>query len=398
MSTQAIDPPGDDPVDGHVIHEVVGPPLSGLEAGVAIALGVISLLLAGSIPVLLGALADEHRLAVARIGDTAMLEALTMGLTAGLFGALFKPVRLRLIGLAAIVAVAAINLAMIKAGGIGVMALRTLAGAPEGALLWITISMIARTQTPERWAGALFTASALTQFGLAAALTTLVIPHFRANGGFGLGALLTLLCAPIALFGADRFAPLPDGGDQAGPPPPRGWVALGGTLLFTASGGAVAVYITPLAHQAGLSATVAGLALTASLGVQVFGSALATALAGRVHYFTVFVTTSLITLACWAVYMFWPPAWLFVAAAMITGFVGLLATPFLVPMTIEADPSRRAAIQTGGAQLFGAALGPFLASRVVGERDVHGALVLAAVLLISGLSTFGALHLTARRT
>ncbi|MDR3512854.1 MAG: hypothetical protein P4L73_14555 [Caulobacteraceae bacterium] len=398
MSTGTIDPPTPQEAGAHLVHEVVGPPLSGLEAGVAIGLGVVSLILAGAMPLLLGALADEHRLAVARIGDTAMLEALTMGLAAGFSGAVIRPARLRLIGLVAGLAVAAIDVAMIKTSGLGVMALRALAGLPEGVLLWITIGMIARTETPERWAGVFFAASTLTQFAVAAALSELVIPSLHANGAFVFGGLLVLVCAPVALLGRDRYAALPGGGDLAGTPPGRGWVALGGTVLFAAAGGAVAVYIAPLAHQAGLGPQVAGRAITASLAVQVLGSALATVAAGRVHYFTIFLGSTLVTLACWAVYLFWPPAWLFIAAAMVTGFVGLLATPFLVPMTIEADPSRRAAVQSGGAQLFGGALGPFLASRVVGERDVHGALVLGAVLAISALATFGGLHLTARKS
>ena len=53
-------------------------------------------------------------------------------------------------------------------------------------------------------------------------------------------------------------------------------------------------------------------------------------------------------------------------------------------------------MQSGGAQLFGASLGPFLASRVVGDHNVHGAVVLAAVLLLAALSIFGGLHLTTR--
>jgi hypothetical protein len=66
--------------------------------------------------------------------------------------------------------------------------------------------------------------------------------------------------------------------------------------------------------------------------------------------------------------------------------VGLFLAPFLVPMTIDADPTRRAAMQSGAAQLLGGAVGPLLASLVVGERDVHGVLALGAGLLVAGLS------------
>jgi hypothetical protein len=398
MSIQGIDPPEGAGEERGLVHEVVGPPLTALEAAVAIALGVLSLLLAGSMPILLGALADEGRLAVTAIGDTAMVEALSMGLAAGLAGAFLKPVRLRLIGLTAGILVAAIDLAMLRASGLGVLTLRAVAGIPEGLLLWITISMIARTETPERWAGLFFAASTLSQFAVAAALTQVVLPNLHAAGGFLVGAALIAASAPIALLGRDRYAPLPHAQNgESGAPPPRGWVALAGTVLFSGAGGAVAVYITPIAHQAGLGAGVAGVALTASLAMQVLGSALATAAAGRLHYFTVFLMSTVVVLGCWAVYMFWPPAWMFISVTMTAGFMALFATPFLVPMTIEADPSRRAAVQSGGAQLFGGALGPFLASRSVAAWGVRGDLVLGGVLLIASLAIFGGLHLTSRK-
>ncbi len=397
MSREATDPPSHGPADDHLVHEVVGPPLTAVEAGAAIGLGVVALLLAGAMPVLLGALASEHRLAVARIGDTAMAEALTMGLAAAGCGALVKPVRLRQISLISVIGLAAINLAMLWASGLEVTGLRALAGVPEGVLLWITIGMIARSQTPERWAGVYYAGLTLCQFVFTAALTAVVAPRWHASGGFALGAGLVLAGAPIALFGRNHYAALPDGGATAGAPPPRGWVALAGTLLFSAAFGAVGIYIVPLALQAELNSGVAGIAITASLAAQILGSALATALAGRAHYFAMFLLSTLVTLAGWAVFMFWPPAWLFVAANAAIGFVYMMAAPFLAPMTIEADPTRRAAVQIGGAQLFGGALGPFLASRVVGEHHVHGAVVLAAVLMIAGLSIFGALHLTTRK-
>jgi MFS family permease len=378
-----------------VVHEVVGPPLTSIEAGAALALGVVALLVSGVMPVLLGALAGEHRLSVSLIGVTATAEALTMGLAAALCGALIKPVGLRRIGLAAVVLLAGLNLATLWSAGLTIVGLRAVAGVAEGVLLWITIGMIARSTTPERWAGVYYALLSLCQFLLAALLATLVMPHWHANGGFAVCAVLILLSAPIALVGRDRYAAMPDGA-ACGAPPARGWVALAGTLLFAGAFNAVAIYAVPLALQAGLKPGMAGVAVAAYLATQVFGGALASALAGRVHYFAVLVATSLVALAGWAVFMFWPPAWLFVLAAMAVGFVYTIGMAFLVPMLIEADSTRRAAVQSGGAQLFGSALGPLLASRLVGGHSVHGVVVLAAGLLIAGLSIFGALHLTTR--
>lgn len=394
MSTEAIDPPSKAQTEDHLAREVVGPPLSATEAGATIALGVIALLLAGVLPVLLGALANESRLAVIRIGDAAMAEALTMGLTAAVCGAMIRPSRLRRTGFIAIVTLAAVDFAMVWASGLAVPALRALAGVAEGVLLWITIGMIARSATPERWAGIFYTGLSLCQFLLTAVLAGLITPRWHASGAFALVAALILVSAPIALFGRDSYPALPDGSITTGSPPARGWAALAGGLLFAAAFGAVAIYAVPLALQAGLSVGVAGAAIAVALAMQILGGVTATALAGRAHYFTVFVVGTLVTLAAWVVLMFWPPAWLFIIAAMMVGFVYMAATPFLAPMAIEADPTRRAAVQMAGAQMFGAALGPFLASRVVGEHNVHGAVVLAAALLLGSLSIFGGLHLT----
>ena len=53
-------------------------------------------------------------------------------------------------------------------------------------------------------------------------------------------------------------------------------------------------------------------------------------------------------------------------------------------------------MQSGAAQLLSGALGPLLASFVVGDRDVHGALWLGVGLLLAGLALSGALHFTAK--
>lgn len=396
MSTQAIDPPAEALTDDHLVHEVVGPPLTPKEAGAAVALGVVALVLAGVMPLLLGSMGANHRIAVSQIGDTAMAEALTMGASTALCGALLRPRHLRLIGFVSVLLLAAINLAMIFASGVAVIGLRGLAGVAEGVLVWIVVGMIARSTTPERWAGVYYMVLTACQLVITGVINWVVAPHWGANGGFVLGAVAIAASAPIAFLGRNRYSALPDGGSVAGSPPPRGWVALAAMFLYAAAFGAVAIYTVPIARQAGLSANIAGMALTASLAAQILGSGLATMLAGRLHHFAVLVVCILATMAGWAVFVFWPPAWLFVSAAVLVGFVYMIATPFLVPMVIEADPTRRAAVQGGGAQLFGAAFGPFLAARVVGDHDVHGAVALGVGLLIAGLAIVGGLHLTAR--
>jgi MFS family permease len=380
-----------------VVHEAVGPSLTPLEAGAAIAIGVISLLIAGEIAILLGALSDDHRLSAQNIGVAAALEALSMGIVTGLAGVFLKPRRLRWLGIGASLALAIVDFAVTGAHDNGVLALRALAGIPEGLLLWITIGMIARTELPERWSGVLFTALTAAQLGVAGIFTAGFLTRFGPDGGFIFLAVASLAGVVISLFVPDRYAPLPHEAEAlGGAPPPRGWIALVATFIFVASTGAVGIYLVPLAHQAGLNVMVAQTAVSASLAAQIPGSALATLVAGRVRYFTIFIIGTVVAIATWAVYGFAAPAWLFIAATTAQGFVGIFITPFLVPMTIDADPSRRAAVQSGAAQLLGGAFGPLVASQVVDDAHSRGVLYLGVGLALTGLAIIAWLRFTAR--
>lgn len=384
------------PTGDHLVHEAVGPSITGLQAAATIGVGINSLMFAGILPILLGALADEHRLSASGIGLTAMTELFAMGLATAAMGLIRRPERLRLIGVAASLAVAALNLAATGAGGGSLIALRGATGASEGVLLWITVSMIARTVTPERWAGAFFTTQTLAQLLLAIALALVLVPACGANGVFAALAVLAIVGVIPALLSPTRFMPLPVRRGESEAPPPRGWIALAAMLVFVSGAAAVGVYVQPLAHEAGLSAGVARTAIWVALAAQVAGGALATGLAGRLGYFTVFIITSVVDLAVWALFSQPLAAWLFIAANASGGLVSLFLGPFLVPMTIDADPSRRTAMQSGAAQLLGAALGPLLASQVVGDRDVRGVLWLAVGLLAAGLSAVVWLRFTHR--
>src|SRR4029078_4489551 len=110
---------------------------------------------------------------------------------------------------------------------------------------------------------------------------------------------------------------------------------------------AVSVYVIPLAREAGLSVGVGRTSISVALACQMAGGALAAALAGRVRYITVFWACAAVFLATWAAYATGAPAWLFVTMSGVAGLAAFVAGPFLVPMTVEADPSRRAAMQSG---------------------------------------------------
>ena len=393
-----------------VVHEVVGADLKPVPAAAVIAMGMISLLIIGVAPDVLGALVDEHRLSPSGLGMTAMLELISLAVSTGLAGAFLKPENLKLIGAGAALLLAAINVATCNASGLSVFGIRAAAGVPEGLLLWITVGMIARSRTPERWAAVFFTARVVSELTTALAFAFVIMPRAGADGAFATMGLIALLGLPAALFLPNAFGALPrsggpadDGVGGAGPsvirsgaPPLRGLIALVATVVYVSANGAVSVYLQPLAHRAGLSADVARTAVWASLAAQILGGALATAMAGRVRYLPVFAAVTAGFLAVWAIFGLHPSALVFISADAVAGAVALLVGPFLVPMIIEADPSRRAAMQSAGAQALGGGAGPLMAALIVGDRDVHGVLWMGAALLLAGFALIAWLHYTNR--
>ncbi|MFI4935282.1 MAG: MFS transporter [Caulobacterales bacterium] len=380
----------------HLVAEAIGPPLTPLEVTGAIGVGVNGLLIVGLFPSLMGALADEHRLTASGIGLAVTVELLAMALTTGFAGVALKPARLKLIGVLASLGLAVFDAATMRASGVGVLAMRGGAGVCEGLMLWITVGMIARTVTPERWAAVYITIQTVAQLLLSVAYGAFVIGRFGANGGFACLAICSLASLPLAMLTPSRYAPLVADHEAAGFPPLRGWIALLATLAFVSATGAVSIYLEPFALQAGLSPGVARTAVSASLAAQVVGGGAATAMAGRVRYFHVFVVGTALTFAAWVCFTLHIPALVFIAANALAGIVGLFVGPFFVPMTIEADPSRRAAVQTGPAQILGGALGPLMASVLVSDRDSHPVILLGGALLLAGLAVIAWLHFTSR--
>ncbi|MEQ1493748.1 MAG: MFS transporter, partial [Terricaulis sp.] len=114
--------------------------------------------------------------------------------------------------------------------------------------------------------------------------------------------------------------------------------------------------------------------------------------------FWTLLACALIDLGVFVGFALLPDASRFVALASVMGFVWLFATPFLVPMTIEADPSRRAALLIGGAQLVGGSLGPLFASFFVTDADARGARAVGGVALSLAALIVLALHLTRGRS
>lgn len=347
--------------------------------------GVVGVLIPGLQPQLLGALLAEAKLSTSALGLLATAELLAMGIAAGTAGLLLPVDRLRRITASALIATAALDLATPHVSGGGLFAVRIAAGLGEGVLIWIAIGLIVRAARPERWSGIYLALQTLAQLALATAMGLAVVPQFGSAGGFQLLALVTVL-GLVALPWLPRAYAALDHGEAAGSAlPARGLVALGGVTLYLAFIISVWVYVEPLGLQRGIDAATVHLVAPLSLAMQVAGAVAAAALAGRLPARAVVTAVAAANLVLLAIMGAAPSAAAFVVATSIFGFLWLFAMPFQVPILIAADPSRRAAMLIGGAQLVGSSLGPFIAALLVSDADVGPVLWFGAACAVTGV-------------
>ncbi len=358
------------------------------------ALGVIALAFTGVQPVLAGALADLHRLSAANIGFSATLEALSVAASTTLAGLILTADRLKLVAIVGCAGSLLANLATLHTADTAFLVARVAAGIPEGLLLWIPVGLIARTVSPERWSAAFFTALTVIQLFIAGAFAFFVLPRFGADGGFATLALLGASGLTFLPLLPQRFSELPKSSGVDIALPLRGWVALLALLVYSAAGSAVPPYLQPLAHQAGLDAGVARTALWVSLLVQILGGVIATAFADRVRYLIVFALCTVGFLTTYAVFAGHAGSWAFIAAYGATGLFSIFVSAFTVPLTIDADPSRKTAVTSAGVQILAIALGPLLGAIAVTDTNTHGVLWLAGACRIVGLMLVAGLFLS----
>ncbi|MEG3143891.1 hypothetical protein U1839_04430 [Sphingomonas sp. RT2P30] len=357
--------------------------LSADRALAVLVVGVIGVMIPGLQPQLLGALVVEGRLSVGALGIVATLELLVMGVAAGAAGVFLTISRLRMIAGGALLLTAAADLLTPWLDDGALFAARVAAGLGEGVLIWIAIGFIIRTSRPERWSGIYLAVQTLSQLFLASA-----IGYFAAGSAVGFTSLGALtLAGLLALPWLPRaYDPLAD--DNAGHgalPHGAGLIALAGVALYLAYVVAVWVYIEPLALAHGIAAATIRFVAPLSLAMQVVGAGTAAILAGRMNARVTIVVVGFINLGLLAVLAAPPDATAFVVAAALFGFLWLFALPFQIPLVIAADPSRRAAVLIGSAQLTGSSLGPFVASILIGDKAVARVLGFGAFCAIVGI-------------
>ncbi|WEK44072.1 MAG: hypothetical protein P0Y64_04360 [Candidatus Sphingomonas colombiensis] len=375
----------------------LGPRPATIEIAATLFAGVTGIMFAGVGPLLLGALEHAGRLSAPQIGQAGTIELLTMGIAAGLTGALLGTQRLRPLTIACGLLMALFNSATLWCDGWALVAVRGLNGLPSGALIWLMTAMIVRAPRPERWAAIYLTVQTLAQFVVVATLGPWVVRPYGADGGFAVLAAMGVLTA-FAGFAVPRmFTPLPVATDEpSGIPTPRGLAALAGVFCFNAAILAVWIYVEPLSRQAGHPAGTADLALSLSLAAQVTGGTLATFLAGRMRWLPALLGSQAAMAALMLLFAQLPGSGVFLLASALFGGLWMFAAPLLTPLAIEADPTRRAAVFGSGAALLGCSAGPFFASLAVSDADVRGCAMLGAGLMAAAIAIVLAVHLTRR--
>ena len=375
----------------------IGAKPSRLAFSASMFVGVSGIMIAGLQPLLLGALESEGRISSAQLGHAAAAELLTLGFAAFAAGAVLKTANMRVIAVLASLLLAAFDAVTPLFKGEMVTLVRGLAGLPSGVQMWVTLALIARTPYPERWSGVYLTLQTLAQFLMVTVLSNFVVQTWGANGGFVGLAVFCAVAAVAALFIPNGLAQLPKTETGGSLPGIRGWVALLAAFLYSAYTIGVWVFAEPLAKQAGHGLGVVGTATSVSLACQVAGGAAATWLSTKWNWLATILGCAVAGAAVLVGFAAMPSAWVFIALSGAFGFLWLFVLPFAVPMMIEADPTRRAAVLGGGAQVLGGSFAPFIASFLVTDTDARGALAFGgACLLGSALIAFG-LHQTRAR-
>jgi len=390
---ELVDRAGEAADDDHWI----GPAPSALQIFAFMTIGTIALIIAGVQPLLLGALVDEHRLSAAALGWTVTIEFLSIGVGVSLAGAIFPPTQMRARGLIAAAVLFAMNILIAHQSGVGVIATRAVAGLAEGVLGWLISLMFTRSSTPARFNGIFLVSQGVAQIAFAAILPLTLMKTMGANGGFYALAGAAVIAAMAVLLAPDRMAPLPVSAETSKNGRPKlsaaGITSLVAVLLLYAFFIGFFAYFAQLAGQAHLSAEQVGFAVAGALGTSIIGSGAAAVVAKRVSYYGVYLVCLPVNLIVIGVLATFPSPPLFIAVGAIYGFFWGFFMPFQLPLVIEADPTRRAALLVPGAKALGAATGPLLCSFFVTDLDARGALAVSGVCLLASFTIATFVHL-----
>ncbi|NKJ44904.1 hypothetical protein [Novosphingobium sp. SG720] len=370
--------------------------LSRAAMAAALLIGTVGLVIAGVQPVFFGALLAADRLSAAQVGHVAAAELVSIGIGVVIAESFLERVSVWLSTLVALALVASLNLATVWTSGLGVLFVRGLVGLSAGVLVWMTTGVIVRSARPTALSAAFLLTQAIIQFATSTGLA-IAAPNARDGVPVTIAVLATAALLLVPLL-PKRLNPLPrDPAQVSGLPPLRGWVVLAASLLIQSCIVGAWVYFEPLGRQAGMTPQQVAFAVPASLGAQVVGGFAAIFLARRLPWFVSLMVSSIALSAVLFILSTPPGAAAFFVLETLFGAIWIFITPFLTPLSIENDPTRRTALLVPSAVLVGSGLGPLAASTLADDASAGRVLQLCAVLAIGATLLIVGLYVTRSR-
>lgn len=341
-------------------------------------------------PILLGALVEAGRLTNETLGRVATLE--TFGIA---IGATFGPAYLRRgrlgVKLALVcVALVAADLAGYRASnGLAIGALRGVAGLLEGMVLAGANLVLTYVRNPERMNGYFLSVANVLPTVASYALSSFAIHQFGVNIGFGVLAIAAAAGAVAALAVTDRSTP-PRPAAKSGASAKGLAVVLGVLAVFLQNAGVGAgfTYIVQIATQTAVPDGVVGLAMAGLQVAAVAGALVVGWGAWRLNYVAMLTLGCLLEAAVVIALAKVHSSTVYLVASCLFGLCWNGLLPYSLTLLIKFDPTRRLALLNTPVSLSGLAIGPFLASFVVGKSNVAPAFFLAAVIFVTSAALY----------
>ncbi|HET6522892.1 MFS transporter [Sphingopyxis sp.] len=369
----------------------------------AMVLGTTALITISVLPILLAALVSAGKIDTRAIGQIATGEMLGLA-TGSAFGAgLLRRGSFRLKILAAAAFLIAINIICWSIDAeIPLLLARTASGLLEGVLLAASMMVITYTKNPEKMNSYFMSASVvpmiLCSYALPAEVTARGPDYaFTLLACFGVVSILAGLRLPVSF----PVQTQDHRGDPAVLAPP--WAKLGifaVLVQFTATGAAL-TYAVQLAKEMSISDATVGVAL-AGLTISGMVSAFIVGWVGwKLKESVVLPLGALCQAITVAIMCYSHAPALYVTEMCLFGALWNGLITYALKMLIGLDPSRRLALLLQPVSMLGLAVGPLLASLVVGENDVTPAFASSAALYSFGgglfLIVFGKIRSKDRR-
>lgn len=334
----------------------------------ALTCGVVGVLAVAIEPILLTRLYELEKIGAEAIGIAICVELIGMAfgsvIGAKLLGAGNTSRRIVLTTLL----LATANLLTPMGSESWVIVLRLVAGVAGGVLIWVTITTIVRSSTPERWSGFYLSGHTAVQFVVAAIVAALVIPSLGAYGGYALLAAITVLLIPVALKVPD-IRPYEHKGQisEAGYPIST-WPTLVSIMLLNAMLMSVMSYAEIEFQFRGFPVEETLAIVPIMLGAQIMGGLVAALIAPRLPkilfvMLVIGILTLLLGQLAGLVGEVSTGSMYFAFAAF--GFCWLFVGPFHLGFLLDVSKSLQSAELLAAAQLAGLAIGPLIGAALL---------------------------------